>query len=240
MRTRDSIHRKRSPFFGPERFTYEPENNRYICPAGQFLNYGGRVYRNRAFNYQCCLPGSYHPPERTSPTTCAGVGQHARVRQSTTAKKESGSLVRGTEEPDRIAALASAETQVRARAVLPGSGSSEHQATGALPQPTQNTYCTTCHLVEMKGKTRQQRSSQPKRHSDHGLFQHPQAIITRNREPLVFRRAGLHQPRISTLDFATDSRTRRKASGKALTKSVATSECSPMLSRATSPARPWR
>jgi transposase len=51
MRTRDSIHRKRSPFFGPERFTYEPEHNRYICPAGQPLNYGGRVYRNRAFNY---------------------------------------------------------------------------------------------------------------------------------------------------------------------------------------------
>jgi transposase InsO family protein len=25
MRTRDSIHRKRSPFYGPERFTYEPE-----------------------------------------------------------------------------------------------------------------------------------------------------------------------------------------------------------------------
>ena len=51
MRTRDSIHRKRSPFFGPDRFIYEPENNRYLCPAGQFLNYGGRVYRNRAFNY---------------------------------------------------------------------------------------------------------------------------------------------------------------------------------------------
>src|SRR6202161_3099121 len=51
MRTRDSIHRKRSPFFGPERFTYEPEHNRYICPAGQPLNYGGRAYRNRAFNY---------------------------------------------------------------------------------------------------------------------------------------------------------------------------------------------
>src|ERR1700746_193237 len=28
MRTRDSIHRKRSPYFGPARFTYEPENNR--------------------------------------------------------------------------------------------------------------------------------------------------------------------------------------------------------------------
>ena len=37
MRTRDSIHRKRSPFFGPERFTYQPEHNRYICPAGHQL-----------------------------------------------------------------------------------------------------------------------------------------------------------------------------------------------------------
>ena len=65
MRTRDSIHRKRSPFFGPERFTYEPENNRYICPAGQFLNYGGRVYRNRAFNSigtrKKCGPCSLRP-----------------------------------------------------------------------------------------------------------------------------------------------------------------------------------
>ena len=65
MRTRDSIHRKRSPFFGPERFTNEPENNRYICPAGQFLNYGGRVYRNRAFNYigtrKKCGPCSLRP-----------------------------------------------------------------------------------------------------------------------------------------------------------------------------------
>src|ERR1700692_3071124 len=34
------------------------------------------------------LPGPYHPPERTSSTTCAVVGQHERVRQSTAAKKE--------------------------------------------------------------------------------------------------------------------------------------------------------
>ena len=60
--------------------------------------------------HQCCLSGLDHPPERPRPTTGAGVGQHARVRQSTAAKKEGGSLVRGTEEPDRIAALASAET----------------------------------------------------------------------------------------------------------------------------------
>lgn len=51
MRTRDSIHRKNSPFFGPEHFTYQPEHNRYICPAGQPLNYGGHVHRNHAFNY---------------------------------------------------------------------------------------------------------------------------------------------------------------------------------------------
>src|SRR5260370_12312036 len=98
--------------------------------------------------HQRCLPGSYHPPERTSPTTCAGVGQHARVRKSTAAKKEGGSLVRGTEESDRIAALASAQTQVRARAVLPGSGSSEHQATSALPQSADNTGSAGHHLVE--------------------------------------------------------------------------------------------
>ena len=44
--------------------------------------------------------------------------------------KEKRTLVKW---PDRFAALASAPTQVRARAVLPGSSSSEPQATGALP-----------------------------------------------------------------------------------------------------------
>src|SRR5271166_2676475 len=65
MRTRDSIHRKRSPFYGPERFIYQPEHNRYICPAGQPLNYGGWVHRNRAFNYigtpKKCGPCSLRP-----------------------------------------------------------------------------------------------------------------------------------------------------------------------------------
>ncbi len=104
-----------------------------------------------------CLPGPHHPPKRTSPTTCAGVGQHARVRQSTAAKKEGGSLVRGTEESDRIAALASAQTEVRARAVLPGSGGPEHQTTGAVPQPTDNTYYGSCRLAEVEWNTGLQR-----------------------------------------------------------------------------------
>ncbi len=51
MRTRDSVHRKNSPFYGPEQFTYQPESNRYICPAGQVLNYGGRNERNRTYAY---------------------------------------------------------------------------------------------------------------------------------------------------------------------------------------------
>ena len=67
------------------------------------------------------------------------VGEHARVRPGTAAKEESGSLVRGTEESDRIAALASAQTEVRAGAVLLGSGGPEHQTTGAVPQPASNT-----------------------------------------------------------------------------------------------------
>jgi hypothetical protein len=38
MRTRDSALRKNNPFYGPERFTYLPESNSYLCPAGEQLN----------------------------------------------------------------------------------------------------------------------------------------------------------------------------------------------------------
>jgi transposase len=51
MRTRDSIHRKNSPYYGPERFTYQPESNSYRCPAGEQLNYVGLNVRNRAHAY---------------------------------------------------------------------------------------------------------------------------------------------------------------------------------------------
>ena len=85
MRTRDSIHRKRSPFFGPERFTYEPERNRYICPAGQPLNYGGRVYRNRAFNYigtrKRCGACSLRPQCTSAAFRSLNIHQHEAARQ---------------------------------------------------------------------------------------------------------------------------------------------------------------
>ncbi len=38
MPTRDAVGRTRSPFYGPELFTYLPESDSYICPAGQQLN----------------------------------------------------------------------------------------------------------------------------------------------------------------------------------------------------------
>src|SRR6478736_9739412 len=82
MRTRDSIHRKNSPFYGPERFTYEAENNRYICPAGQFLNYGGRVYRNRAFNYIGTRKNVAHArSDRNAPALPSGVLSSTRTNQ---------------------------------------------------------------------------------------------------------------------------------------------------------------
>ena len=48
---RDSARRKNNPGYGPERFTYLPESNRYRCPAGEQLNYVGLNVRNRAHAY---------------------------------------------------------------------------------------------------------------------------------------------------------------------------------------------
>jgi transposase len=51
MRTRDNALRKNNPLYGPERFTYLPESNRYLCPAGEQLTYVGLNVRNRAHAY---------------------------------------------------------------------------------------------------------------------------------------------------------------------------------------------
>src|SRR5437868_6977942 len=83
--------------------------------------------------YQRRFPLPRHPCARTSAPTCTGVGEHARVRPCTAAKKEGGSFVRGTEESDRAAPLAPAEVEIREGAVLRGSGGPEHQAASAVP-----------------------------------------------------------------------------------------------------------
>jgi len=51
MRTRDSARRKNNPHYGPDRFTYLPKSNSYLCPAGQQLNFVGLNVRNRTHAY---------------------------------------------------------------------------------------------------------------------------------------------------------------------------------------------
>ena len=67
------------------------------------------------------------------------------------AKKEGGSLVRGTEEPDRTAPPTPAAVEVCSRAVLAGSGGPKHQATRAVPKPTDNA-CSACHHLAQRGE----------------------------------------------------------------------------------------
>ena len=85
MRTRDSIHRKNSPLYGPERFTYQPESNRYICPAGQPLNYGGRSHRNRGLTYigtrKRCGACSQRPQCTSAAFRCLVIHLHEPARQ---------------------------------------------------------------------------------------------------------------------------------------------------------------
>ena len=85
MRTRDSIHRKNSPFFGPERFTYEPEHDRYICPAGEPLNYGGRSQRNHSWTYigtrKRCGACALRPQCTSAAFRCLVIHQHEPARQ---------------------------------------------------------------------------------------------------------------------------------------------------------------
>jgi len=51
MRIGDNALRKNNPLYGPDRFTYLPENNRYRCPAGEQLTFVGLNVRNRTHAY---------------------------------------------------------------------------------------------------------------------------------------------------------------------------------------------
>jgi hypothetical protein len=100
--------------------------------------------------------------DETRPTTCPGVSEDARVRPCPAAKEKGGSAVRGTEASDRTESLAPAATEVRARAVLLGSGGAEHQASGSIPQPTDNTGPAGHRVVEPETRKPATASSQMK------------------------------------------------------------------------------
>ena len=85
MRTRDSALRKNSPLYGPERFTYLPESNSYLCPAGQPLNYGGHNARNRTHVYigtrQRCGGCAQKPQCTRAPLKYLAIHMHEPARQ---------------------------------------------------------------------------------------------------------------------------------------------------------------
>ena len=109
MRTRDSIHRTKSPFYGPEHFTYQPEHNRYICPAGQPLNYGGRVHRNRAFNYigtrKRCGGCALKAQCTSAPFRSLNIHQHEAARQRARELANTPEFTRAQRQRKKVEAL---------------------------------------------------------------------------------------------------------------------------------------
>ena len=85
MPTRDAVGRTRSPFYGPESFTYLPDSNSYICPSGQQLNYGGRNERNRTFGYigtrKKCGPCEQRSQCTTGPFRYLAIHMNETARQ---------------------------------------------------------------------------------------------------------------------------------------------------------------
>src|SRR5215831_576970 len=120
--------------------------------------------------HQRSVSVSCHPHGGTGSAARPRVGEHTGVCQRAAAKKEGGSLVRRTEESDRIASLTPAQTEVRSGAVLPSCGSTELEAPGAVPQPTHKT-CSSYRL-EKRGRKLGRVRSQSKRSFAGLLFQH--------------------------------------------------------------------
>jgi transposase len=59
----------RSCVIGPDRFTYLPENNSYLCPAGQQLSYVGLNVRNRTHAYVGSRKRCRECPQKAQCTT---------------------------------------------------------------------------------------------------------------------------------------------------------------------------
>ena len=195
MRTRDSALRKNNPGYGPERFTYQPESNTYRCPAGEQLNYVGLNVRNRAHAYIGSAKRCGACSQKTQCTTgrykYLAIHIHESVRQRARELAQTPEFAQAQRQRKKVEALfAELKNQiglrrlrlttheVRSGAVLACSNGSEHQATGALPQLTDHTYCGSCFLTELRRENsvaanHDSRRGIPIRHffNTHGMLQ---------------------------------------------------------------------
>src|SRR5207302_948759 len=113
-----------------------------------------------------------------------GLGEHTCIRQCTTGAEKGGGDVCGTQECDRTASPALTSDAVRSGAVLPCSGGPEHQATGAFPQPTDNTHGASHRLTELSEENGDTRSRKEIRltpfFNTHRQFRHRRIAGQRN------------------------------------------------------------
>jgi len=112
--------------------------------------------------HECGFPVPGHSPARTGAATRTGVSQHPSICSRPATEKESGSVVRRIEKSDRAASSAPAEIEICAGTVLPGSGSTEPQAPGAVPQPTDKTHSGSYRLKEPRGRKTQRQMPRKK------------------------------------------------------------------------------
>ena len=91
-------------------------------------------------------------------------------------RKKVEALFAELRESDRTAPLALTTLEVRSGAVLPGSGRAEHQATGAVPQPADNTGSASYRLAEQREEKLGSGTRSRKSRSADVLFQHPRCF----------------------------------------------------------------
>ena len=154
MPTRDAVEQRRSLLYGPESFTYLPESNSYICPAGQQLNYGGRNEGNRTFGYigtrKKCGPCEQRSQCTTGPFRYLAIHMNEAARQRARDLRTTPEFGQAQRQRKKVEALF-AELKshshiglhrlrlrrlkfITARAVLPGGHCPEHQAASPVPQ----------------------------------------------------------------------------------------------------------
>src|SRR5260370_11937822 len=152
MRTRHSIHRKNSPFYGPEPFTYQPESDRYICPAGEPLNYGGRTHPNRSYTYigtrKRCGACSQRPHCTSAAFRWLVIHQHEPARQRARDLANTPGFALAQRQRKKVEALvAELKNQIglrrlrlrRLKFVREQFLLAKHQSIGPLPQPSNRT-----------------------------------------------------------------------------------------------------